>query len=448
MITRNNVWCYTTDSEVRNILKFRPDGYYHVEAYKKGYWDGWKHLAEKDVKRARWRFPAGLFKHVSEQIPQAIADVRVKPTNYLASMATTQKVSLIPEQEAVVQLALQHEQGILQAPTGVGKGRIMGEIIRRLRLRALVIVDKKDLMYQLQNEIGACLGRYIGIAGDGQFDDSDIMVATVQTLRSSKFADRAFFDHFGVVIVDEAHHATSESMQSVLQQIDAHYRFGLSATPFKEGDRGTFLMAQAFLGPLLARVTTAQGVAAGRIVGADIFMIDGIGPMHGTFNYQQQYNISIVNNPVRNKAIVNIATMMVGPTVILVERVEHGELLEAALNAPFVHGGVHSKTRKMVYERFRLGLTPVLIIGKLGNEALDLPNLDCLINAGGGKASYVVTQKVGRALRSSPGKTRATVFDFMDNARYLDKHSRARLRTYQKEPAFKVHLINKEELGL
>jgi len=443
----DNNWASTDDDRVGPLLSYRSDGYSFVEAYKKGYWDGWKHLATKTL-TSGWRFPAGLTPYVAEKLGHPhIMDKRIVPAASFSSYIPS-PVHLSKEQEAAVQIALTSQQGILQAPTGIGKGRIIGEIIRRTGVRALVVCDKKDLMYQLIDEIGRCVGSSrVGYCGDSNWFPRDVTVATVQTLMSSK-ATSQFLQSFDLVIVDEAHHVTSPSFQNIMTQVNAFYRFGFSATVFKSNNRGVFLNVQAHIGPLVAQVTTSQAVASGRIVPVDIFMMTDIQNRADELNWKTQYVSQIVDNTYRNEAIAKLVGIVEGPTVVLVERVEHGETLATMLKAPFVSGTMSSSKRKMHYQWFKMGLIPTLILGKLGNEALDLPNIDTLILAGGGKAPHLSIQRVGRSMRSSPGKSKSTVFDFMDRGKYVGSHAKTRLRTYRSEPAYSVHEVSVRELGL
>jgi superfamily II DNA or RNA helicase len=65
--------------------------------------------------------------------------------------------------------------------------------------------------------------------------------------------------------------------------------------------------------------------------------------------------------------------------------------------------------------------------------------MDVIIMAGGGKSSKQTVQRVGRALRTAQGKQVARIIDFYDADRgILQRHSRARLRTYKKEEEFEI----------
>ena len=79
-----------------------------------------------------------------------------------------------------------------------------------------------------------------------------------------------------------------------------------------------------------------------------------------------------------------------------------------------------------------------LIATTLADEGLDIPSLDCLILAGGGKSATRAYQRIGRALRPAPDKEEAAILDFFDRAPYLQEHSLERLRLYRHEPAFDV----------
>lgn len=454
----DNIWASVDEGDwgdVDRALRYRVKGAQFAQAYQRGWWDGYKNMTHR--LDGHLLFPVGLLPYLLEQ-PCAqgaeVQDLRTPPAALEAGFGTKQRVTLAPEQEAAVQAALDAGRGIIKAPTGFGKGRIIGETLRRLNVSTLVICDKRDLLYGLEKEIGECIETKVGLLGDSKMDIRPVTVATVQTLAKGlndpnvSHLWKDWLTAFHAVLVDEAHHAESESMELVLKNLpNAYYRIGFSATAFKSFtgktvDRSTFLKVQAWLGPIITNLTLSDGIDAGRIVPADIYMIEDCTWSGTTINWKEEYQAGIVNNDARNSVVVHLArTMKDDQTVILVDRVDHGAYLAQVLNCPFIHGETNSKTRKFLYERFRRGDEKLLVIGKLGNEALDLPNLTVLILASGGNAPHVTIQKVGRSMRTSTGKERATVFDFWDYGKYITSHSRRRYRTYSKEPAYTVNLI-------
>ena len=67
-----------------------------------------------------------------------------------------------------------------------------------------------------------------------------------------------------------------------------------------------------------------------------------------------------------------------------------------------------------------------------------MPSLDALILGGGGNSTVRALQRIGRVIRLFKNKDNAIVVDFIDNARYLDKHSATRIAVYKTEPKFRI----------
>ena len=158
----------------------------------------------------------------------------------------------------------------------------------------------------------------------------------------------------------------------------------------------------------------------------------------------------IVHNAERNDAIIRLAEKcrLNGPTCIIVDRTEHGLILAQALRRPFVYGGTAKREREDAWRRFRGGELDCVIVSKIGDEGLDLPNIRFLILAAGGKAQHRQIQRLGRGMRASEGKTHLIAFDFFDNLGFhLPKHARARERLYEKEPAYTITRLSLAELG-
>ena len=71
-----------------------------------------------------------------------------------------------------------------------------------------------------------------------------------------------------------------------------------------------------------------------------------------------------------------------------------------------------------------------MIASAIWNEGVNIPSLNHIINAVGGKARISVEQIPGRGLRTSKGKTTVRITDFLDPYRYLAEHTVRRLQIY------------------
>lgn len=163
--------------------------------------------------------------------------------------------TLRPEQEPVVSIFLQHVSGggggLLELPCGFGKTSISLYIWSQLKKKTLVIVHKEFLMNQwierIQQflptaKIGKIQGQIIDIEG------KDIVLCMLQSL-SMKDYPSSLFDSFGLTIIDEVHHISSEVFSNALFKLVTKYMLGLSATMNRSD--GTTKVFKMFLGPVV-----------------------------------------------------------------------------------------------------------------------------------------------------------------------------------------------------
>ena len=144
--------------------------------------------------------------------------------------------------------------GLLELPCGFGKTIIALNIIGTLKLKTLVIVHKSFLMNQWIERIAeflptARVGKIQGPIVD--IENKDIVIGMLQSL-SMKEYPASLFDCFGLTIVDECHHISSEVFSRSLQLIVTKNMLGLSATMNrKDGLTRVFKM---FLGEIVYKV--------------------------------------------------------------------------------------------------------------------------------------------------------------------------------------------------
>jgi len=141
--------------------------------------------------------------------------------------------------------------GLLEIPCGRGKTVIALKIISELKKKTLVIVHKGFLLNQWIERIeqflpNARVGRIQGQTID--IEGKDIVIGMLQSLSMKEYPD-TMFDCFGLTIVDECHHISSEVFCRSLQRIMTYYTLGLSATmQRKDGLTKVFKM---FLGDIV-----------------------------------------------------------------------------------------------------------------------------------------------------------------------------------------------------
>lgn len=141
--------------------------------------------------------------------------------------------------------------GLLEIPCGRGKTVIALNIISQLKTKTLVIVHKGFLLNQWVERIeqflpGARIGKIQGQTID--IDNKDIVIGMIQSLAMKEYP-QDMFSSFGLTIVDECHHISSEVFSKTLLKIVTRCMLGLSAT--MERKDGLTYVFKMFLGDIV-----------------------------------------------------------------------------------------------------------------------------------------------------------------------------------------------------
>ena len=269
-----------------------------------------------------------------------------------------------------------------------------------------------------------------------------IDVAMVGSMYSrGKFNER--INSYGMVIMDECHHAASNTSMELLQKINAKYVYGVSATP-KRGDSLDRIIYM-LLGPLRHRFTAlerAQEQGIGHyFVPRYTRVVDNA---ESKDDINKAYSL-ISTSRVRNEMIVNDVLTCVArkqTPVILTKFKEHAKFLYDALKGEADHvfllyGDNSDKENAEI--RVRLKQVPenetliLVATGQKIGEGFDFPRLDVLMLAAPVSFEGRLEQYVGRLNRDYPGKEAVYVYDYIDShVRFFDKMYAKRLRTYKK----------------
>ena len=160
-------------------------------------------------------------------------------------------------QEIVVNTYIDHVNkvgfggGLLELPCAYGKTVLSLNIISRLNKKTFIIVHKEFLMNQWIERIQqflpkARVGKIQGPIID--IDDKDIVIGMLQSL-SMKEYPASTFESFGLTIIDEVHHISSEVFSNSLFKLVTKYMLGLSATMNRKD--GTTKVFKMFLGDVI-----------------------------------------------------------------------------------------------------------------------------------------------------------------------------------------------------
>lgn len=350
------------------------------------------------------------------------------PTDYQDRL---NNVSFRNYQERAVSQAMQYNQGCIVSPTGSGKSLMGLEIIRRRRQKSLILVHRGELAKQWIDVIKNRLGIQAGFIGGGNWEVGDqITVAMVQAL-AARDEINVLSDAFGVVLVDEGHHAPAKTFYDVISLFSAKYRYMISATPTRRD--GLEQIIYLAVGPILSEIDRMEVEEIGATVPATVKAIDtGFTPRYA--DTWHKYLAQSTSEEPRNDLIINLALSQKSHSLILTDRVAHAEKLSEMLHRRGVdHALAHGKIRdrseafsKMKESYITVGTTSML------GEGIDVCAWSILIMASPISSETKLLQAIGRVVRSSEGKKEAVVYDLRDDCGFSGASFKKRFEIYKK----------------
>ena len=438
--------------------------------YKKVWWKQGQYKKQKkeyklSIVDKNGVFYTGLLKRVEKCLIERVLKYEVK-TNFDCTECVKPELEGITfreDQEQALNNLIESGRGVWQAPTGAGKTILLcGLIAAYNNSMTLIIVHTEALFNQTYDELTKFFGasETIGRIGCGhKYKDEGVVVAMIQTLSRSK-QQMGFWNNWEQVIVDEVHHvAYGGTYEKVLSKLYAPIRFGFTATPSEERERR--LAMEGLLGPVVGKTTYKElqdkdVLAKPRVKvfwTPETNLLDRIEELKKKWaiedagskrkrrvDYKTAYEMGIVNNRKRNELIIEKSFGLIarGLTVlIVVERVEHGEILLALAEKEkkemfvFLHGNTPSEEREQEKKIFKQKKRRGVIATRIWSEGTNIQTIGAVVNAVGGLSEIACLQRFGRGMRTAEGKKEVILVDFMDSNHYFfQKHSMKRLCLY------------------
>lgn len=426
---------------LRVACRAHPDGFKYSKRYRNGSWDGYVNLSDGVT------FPTGLISIVVAKFNEFGANVEIDYGPY-TSLVGQQHV-ITPDYidgitlrdyqvEAAIKL-LTSCRGIAKMATNAGKTETLSAILKYLDYQSITVVPTKVLMYQTAERISKRLGCHVGLVGDGKFLLEKHTVCIINSLvnklkTSPEFV--AFISDNRILNVDECH-TTSESdrMLEAINAVPAVYRFGWSATPLKK-DVLSDMRLIGMTGKVLYEVTNKQLIDAGYSAKPTVRLVNIDNDSQGWgLDYHSAYDMLVVKNIYRNEMIRRICTRHKGDVILIpVSRIAHGELLKDLIPGAMFASGESSPSEREEFEQAIRTTPGVYIACKIYDMGVDMPAVNVLIFAVGGKKENTQIQRMGRGLRAKPHDNTVTMYDFIDDTnKYLLEHSEARIDAYIQE---------------
>ena len=367
---------------------------------------------------------------------------------------------LYPEQEQAIEVLARYRCGTLYATTAFGKTVTAAAMIARKKVNTLILVHTKALLDQWRKRLSEYLitdfqpeeqskgrGRRKKFQQFGALSSTEntlngkIDIALLQSCINDNEV-KPFVREYGMVIVDECHHAPAFNFERILREVNARYVYGLTATPIrKDGHQPIIFMQcgeirytsdskaqqiqQSFRRLLIPRFTSHRNLNA-----------DGN-------NYAQIID-ELIENESRNRLILDdvASNIAEGRTpIILTARTAHVDLLtnqcrKICQNVIRLVGNDSAKAKREVITQLNAipANEPLVVVatGKYVGEGFDLPRLDTLMLAMPVSWKGLIAQYTGRLHRNYPGKNETRIYDYIDlRVPVCDSMYRKRLQGYK-----------------
>lgn len=314
---------------------------------------------------------------------------------------------------------------LLVLPTGGGKTVIFADVIRRMHpQRAIVVAHREELIFQAREKIEAITGLACEIemgqlvACSNKNTLPDVIIATVQTQIAGNGTKRMHrFDpmDFGLLIIDEAHHAVSPSY---IQVID-HYKqnpnlkiLGVTATPDRADEKalGKVFESVAFDYEIIDAINDGWLVPiTQRMVTVDSLDYSEVRTTAGDLNLGDLDRVMTSEDNLQGVSGASIEIIGSRRTIVFTVSVAQAEMCCSIFNrhkagcAEWICGETNKDMRRHILREFSMGNIQIVCNCGVLTEGFDDCGVECVVMARPTKSRALYSQMVGRATRPLQG---------------------------------------------
>jgi DNA excision repair protein ERCC-3 len=302
--------------------------------------------------------------------------------------------------------------GVVVLPCGSGKTMVGLYLMSLLKTNTLILTTNVAAVHQWMEELldktelsGEDIAEY---TGDTKAV-APVTVATYQILtwRPDRAGDFPHFSLFrerpwGLIIYDEVHLLPAPVFR-VTAELQAVRRLGLTATLVRED--GAEDAVFSLVGPKRYDVPWKDLEGRGWIAEAHcteirIDLPEKLRIPYAVASSREKYRIAS-ENPLKNEAVRELIENHRDEQILIIgQYISQLELLAGLLGAPLITGKTPNKERERIYGAFKKGELRVIVVSRVANFAIDLPDASMAVQVSGSFGSrQEEAQRLGRILR-------------------------------------------------
>ncbi len=346
--------------------------------------------------------------------------------------------------------------GVVVLPCGAGKTLVGAAAMAQAQATTLILVTNTVAGRQWKRELVARTSLTSDEIGEYSGERKEIRPVTIATYqvitRKSKgeYKHLELFDSrdWGLVIYDEVHLLPAPVFR-MTADLQSRRRLGLTATLVREdgreGDVFSLIGPKRYDAPW--RDIEQQGwIAPADCVEVRVTLTEAERMAYAVAEPEERYRMASTAHT-KLAVVRSILARHPGePTLVIGAYLDQLDELGEALDAPVIKGGTKNREREELFDRFRRGEVPVLVVSKVANFSVDLPEASVAVQVSGTFGSrQEEAQRLGRLLRPK-GDGRQAHFYSVVSRDTLDTEYAAHRQRFLAEQGYAYRIVDADDL--
>ncbi|WP_010146320.1 DNA repair helicase XPB [Serinicoccus profundi] len=365
--------------------------------------------------------------------------------------------SLRPYQQQAVDGFWDGGSGVVVLPCGAGKTLVGAGAMARSSTTTLILVTNTVSARQWREE----LLRRTTLTEDeiGEYSGSrkEIRPVTIATYQVLTLKRKGIYPHldlldardWGLILYDEVHLLPAPIFR-MTADLQARRRLGLTATLVREDGRESDVFS--LIGPKRFDAPWKDIEAQGYIAPADcvevrVTMSESMRMAYAVAEPEERYRFAACA-PAKDDVVDRLVERHRGqPTLVIGQYLDQLEQLSGRLDAPLITGETTVAQRQELFRQFREGEITLLVVSKVANFSIDLPEASVAIQVSGTFGSrQEEAQRLGRVLRPK-GDGRTAHFYTLVARDTVDAEFAAHRQRFLAEQGYAYRIVDADDLG-